>query len=233
MLSAVGASGDHVLWIGASVAIVQAPVPFWTALEKSNVATGLAAPLLAPHGNERRDGADGCPYELQPASAVSRQYGELVSRSVLGWRVGSRTMTDLLSEWPVPRDFPTHENVATGVPLLRSGSTHWRCIAEIGLVRSAGVVLSTPQLLSRNVESGPSDTTPLIDGQPLILLNLRGFDAEAPAPPRRRDRDGPCERTARPRSNAAPAGCCADAQRRVSASLIPRASTSLDTSRPS
>ena len=179
VLSAVGASGDHVLWIGASVAIVQAPVPFWTALEKSNVATGLAAPLLAPHGNERRDGADGCPYELQPASAVSRQYGELVSRSVLGWRVGSRTMTDLLSEWPVPRDFPTHENVATSA----AAQIWFNALAlhsEIGLVRSAGVVLSTLQLLSRNVESGPSDTTPLIDGQPLILLNLRGFDAEHP-----------------------------------------------------
>ncbi|HEY5473224.1 MAG TPA: hypothetical protein VIK32_08540, partial [Candidatus Limnocylindrales bacterium] len=51
---------------------------------------------------------------------------------------------------------------------------------EVNLVRSAGLVLSTAQLLSCAVEPGPTDTTPLADGEPLILLGLRGFDARQP-----------------------------------------------------
>jgi glycosyltransferase involved in cell wall biosynthesis len=179
VLSRIGDPGDHVLWIGAEVAVVQAPAPFWAALEESEVVAGLAAPSLAPYGHEREDGANGRPYALQPASAVARHNGELVSRSVLGWTVGSRAATGVLSEWPVPRDFPTHESLATS-----SAAQLWfNALAlhdEVDVVRSAGSVLSSAQLLSRTVEPGPTDTTPLVDGQPLTLLGLRGFDARQP-----------------------------------------------------
>ena len=179
VLSSIGDPGDHVLWIGADIAVVQAPLPFWSALEESDVVAGLAAPSLAPRGHERRDSAGGRPYALQPASALARQDGELVSRSVLGWTVDSRAVTSLLSEWPVPQDFPTYESLATSA----TAQLWFNALAlhdEVELVRSAGSVLSAVQLLSRTVEPGPTDTTPLVDGQPLTLLGLRGFDARQP-----------------------------------------------------
>ncbi|HEY5540443.1 MAG TPA: glycosyltransferase, partial [Coriobacteriia bacterium] len=179
VLSSIGDPGDHVLWIGGDVAVVQAPEPFWAALEASDLVAGLAAPSLAPHDHERKDSASGRPYALQSASAVKQHEGELVSRSVLGWTVGSRAATDVLSEWPVPRDFPTHESLATDA----TAQLWFNALAlheEVNLVRSAGLVLSASQLLSRTVVSGPTATTPLADDEPLILLGLRGFDARQP-----------------------------------------------------
>ena len=179
VLSGVGNPGDHVLWFGADVAVVQAPAPFWTALKESEVVAGLAAPSLAPHDHERRDSPSGRPYALQSASAVARHDGELVSRSLLGWRVGSRAAAGVLSEWPVPRDVPTHESLATS----STAQLWFNALAlrdEVDLVQSAGAVLSTTQLLSHTVEAGPTETTPLVDGQPLTLLGLREFDPHRP-----------------------------------------------------
>ena len=179
VLSSIGDPGDHVLWIEADVAVVQAPAPFWAALEESEVVAGLAAPSLAPYDHERRDSANGRPYALQSASAVARHDGELISRSVLGWTVGSQAATSVLSEWPVPRDVPTHEPLATSA----TAQLWFNALAlhdEVNVVQSAGAVLSTAQLLSRTVEPGPTETAPLVDGQPLILLGLRGFDARQP-----------------------------------------------------
>jgi len=179
VLSSIGEPGDHILWIGGDVAVVQAPEPFWAALEESDLVAGLAAPSLAPHDHERRDSASGRPHALQSASAVTRRKGELVSRSVLGWTVGSPAIASMLSEWPVPRDFPTHESLATDA----TAQLWFNALAlndEVSVVESTGVVLSGAQLLSRKVESGPTETTPLVEGEPLILLGLRGFDARQP-----------------------------------------------------
>jgi glycosyltransferase involved in cell wall biosynthesis/2-polyprenyl-3-methyl-5-hydroxy-6-metoxy-1,4-benzoquinol methylase len=179
VLSSIGDPGDHVLWISGDVAVVQAPEPFWAALEESDLVAGLAAPSLAPHDHERRDSGSGRPYALQSASAVKRHAGELVSRSVLGWAVGSRAATGVLSDWPVPRDFPTHESLATAL----TAQLWFNALAlnsEATIVQSPGSLLSAIQLQSHKVEPGSTDTTPLVDGEPLILLGLRGFDARRP-----------------------------------------------------
>ena len=179
VLSSIGAAGDRVLWLGADLAIVQAPSAFWAALKESELVVGLAAPSLAPHDHEHADSASGRPYALQPMSTVERRDGELISRSVLGWAVGSQVTAGVFSEWPVPRDMPTHESLATS-----SAAQLWfNALAlrdDVGVVRSAGTVLSTTQLLSRTVEPGPTDATPSVDGEPLTLLSLRGFDARRP-----------------------------------------------------
>lgn len=179
VLSGIGEPGDRVLWIGADVAVVQAPTPLWAALEKSDVVACLAAPSLTPHDRERGNGANDRSLALQPVSAVARHDGELVSRSVLGWKVGSQVSAGVLSEWPVPRDFPTNESLATSA----TAQLWFNALAlsdEVEIVRSASLALSTAQLLSRTVEPGPIDTEPLVDGQPLTLLGLRGFDAREP-----------------------------------------------------
>ena len=179
VLSSIGDPGDHVLWIGADVAVVQAPAPFWAALEESDVVAGIAAPLLAPNGHAQGESANDRPYALQSASAVTRHDGKLISRSLLGWTVGSRTVTSVLSEWPVPQDFPAHESLATSA----TAQLWFNALAlsdEVALVRSAGSLLSTAQLISRTFDPGSTDTSPLVDDQPLTLLRLRGFDVRQP-----------------------------------------------------
>jgi len=179
VLASTGDSGDRVLWIGADVAVAQAPAPFWAALEEFDLVAGLAAPSLAPHDHERGDSACGRPYVLQSASAVARHDGELISRSVLGWKVGCQAIANMLSEWPVPRDLPTHESLAKSA----TAQVWFNALAlhdEVRIVKSPGAVLSTAQLLSRSVEAGPTGIAPLVDGEPLTLLGLRGFDAYQP-----------------------------------------------------
>lgn len=174
VLRAVGAPGERVLWLGEDVEIVEPPHALWRALESSQLVAASAAPGLSPHGHEAPDAANGQPRALQPVTAVVEHDGELISRSVLGWQAGAGGVDLALAGWPVPRDHPTHESIANdavaqvwfnALPLHETAS----------IVEDAGVVMSIAQLLDREVTDGP-----LVNGSPLSLLNLRGFDAERP-----------------------------------------------------
>jgi glycosyltransferase involved in cell wall biosynthesis len=179
LLASAGEPGDRVLWIAPEIAAVRAPEPFWEALDKFDLVAGLAAPSLAQQTHEQKDAPSGLPYALQPATAVSLNDGELVSRSVLGWTAGSTAMVDMLAEWPVPREIPTYERLAS-CPIAQLWFNALVLNGKAELVRSPGLVLSTAQLLSRTVEPGPTESAPLVDGEPLTLLCLRGFDAYQP-----------------------------------------------------
>jgi glycosyltransferase involved in cell wall biosynthesis len=179
VLASAGEPGDHVLWLEGEIAVVRAPEPFWRALESSDLVAGLVAPSLAQRDGERKDAAGGRPYALQSATAVAHNKGELVSRSVLGWRAGSQALAKVLAEWPVPRDVPTFESIASSA----TAQLWFNALAlseEIELVRSPDALLSPSQLISHRVDRGSTDTAPLVDGRPLRLLCLRGFDAYQP-----------------------------------------------------
>lgn len=172
ILRQIGEPGDHVLWIGSDVAVARAPTLVWDALEEHEVIAALAAPSLSPHVTDDDN-------ELQPVSVVVRQSGELVSRSLLGWRAGSENLENLLSEWPVPCDRLPREALAN----VAAAQVWFNSLAlrdEVEVVKSGGLVLSAAQLLSKTVESGPNETSPLVDGEPVILLSLRGFDPREP-----------------------------------------------------
>lgn len=174
----VGAPGDEVVWIGPDLTIAAPPAPIWEALARTDLVAGVAAPPLAPHEHDRPDTKNGRPHALQPTTAVTDHDGELVARSLLGWRAGSAALTSALADWPVPRDHPTHELVASDeVAQLWFNALALR--PDVDVSRAPGLVLSVAQLLSRTVEPGPGDTV-LIDGQPLSLLAARGFDPERP-----------------------------------------------------
>lgn len=174
VLRGVGTAGEQLLWIGGAVEIVDRPEAFFAALSEADVAAGLAAPGLAPHGHDLPDAANGQPRALQPVTAIVEHDGELVSRSILGWIGGSPGAERVLSAWPVPRDHPTHEAVANS-----EVAQIWFNALALGgvarLVEDRGTVLSIAQLLDREVGPGP-----VVDGAPLSLLALRGFDAERP-----------------------------------------------------
>ena len=179
VIAAVGEPGEHVVWLAGNIEVVGSPAPLWEAVEQSEVVAGLAAPSLKPHAHERPDNANGTPYALQPVSSVARHDGELVSRSMIGWQVGSAGLASVLETWPVPRDHPTHEAISCGLvaqqwfnALSLSDPAH--------VVSARGVVLSIAQLLAREVLEGPGPLEPTVDGEPLSLISLRGLDPEQP-----------------------------------------------------
>lgn len=181
VVAAVGEPGERVLWIGSDVHIAAAPEAIWTALESTSLLAGRAAPSLAPHGNDRPDNVNGNgkPHAVQPVTAVEKRDGELVTRSLLGWEVGSRAVTAALAEWPVPRDRPTFESVGED----EFAQLWFNALAlnpDASLVRSSGAVLSVAQLLVREATAGRAPGEVLIDGEPLTLLALHGFDPGQP-----------------------------------------------------
>ncbi|MDO9352564.1 MAG: methyltransferase domain-containing protein [Solirubrobacteraceae bacterium] len=178
-LAAVGEPGEHVLWIGEEVEIVGTPTALWDALDGAVLVAGRAAPSLAPYANERADNAKGRPHAVQPATAILRQGGELVARSVLGWRVGDPAVAALLAEWPVPRDRPTHEEIASP-EIAQQWFNGLALHDDARVLGDGGLVLSPAQLLTRTVEAGEAPEVPLVDGAPLTLLALRGFDPHQP-----------------------------------------------------
>lgn len=177
VLRAVGKPGEHVLWLGAELHVAAVPSQLWDALESSDVVAGRAAPPLGPHLHTRADRRNGQPYALQPVTAVLDHDGELVSRSVLGWHVGSDDFDHLLEQWPVPRDVPTHEPLARGT-IAQQWFNALPLSSSVATIDSAGLVLSVAQLLAREVSS--DGELILADNEPLSLLGLRNFDAEQP-----------------------------------------------------
>lgn len=174
VLRAVGAPGERVLWLGEDVEIVEPPQALWRALESSELVAASAAPGLSPHGHQAPDAANGQPRALQPVTAVVEHDGELISRAVLGWQVGASGVDQVLAGWPVPREHPTHESIANDeVAQIWFNALPLQATARI--VVDPGVVMSVAQLLDREVTEGPR-----IDGAPLCVLNLRGFDADRP-----------------------------------------------------
>lgn len=174
VLRAVGSPGERVLWLGADLEVVRPPEALWSALGASSVVAGSAAPSLAPHGHEAPDASNGQPRALQPVSAVVKHDGELVARSLLGWTAGDATAERVLASWPVPREHPSHEAVANA----EVAQVWFNALAlrpEVEILDDRGLVLSVAQLLDREVADGPT-----VDGQPLTLLALRGFDAQRP-----------------------------------------------------
>ncbi|MDQ8045771.1 MAG: glycosyltransferase family 4 protein, partial [Solirubrobacteraceae bacterium] len=177
VIRAIGEPGDRVLWIGADVDIAGRPDVLWDAFDEAPVVAARAAPSLAPHEHERPDNANGAPHAFQPVTAVVEHGGELIARSLLGWTVGSPAVERLLGEWPVPRDHPTFEPIASH-GIAQQWFNALALADDVAVVRSPGVVLSIAQLLSREVTDDPDG--PLVDGAPLSLLGLRGFNAYAP-----------------------------------------------------
>ncbi len=174
ILRAVGQPGEAILWLSGDIEVVTHPQPIWQALETTELVVASAAPRLTPHEHDAPDSSNGRPRNLQPVTAVAEHDGELIARSLLGWQVGSVAIERALASWPVPRDHPTHECVAR-----REIAQVWfNALAldrEVAVVENRGIVLSVAQLLDREVGPGPT-----IDGAPLSLLGLRGFDAERP-----------------------------------------------------
>jgi glycosyltransferase involved in cell wall biosynthesis/2-polyprenyl-3-methyl-5-hydroxy-6-metoxy-1,4-benzoquinol methylase len=176
---AVGEPGEQVLWLSGDLDVVSAPTAIWDALADAEVVGGLASPSLAPHDHDRPDAANGQPRSLQPVTAVVDQGGELVARSLLGWHVGSAVLEAVLAQWPVPRDHPTHENLAC-IPVAQHWFNALALASGVAIVAASSLVLSTAQLLAREVTEGTDPETPLVDGEPLSLLVLRNFDPDQP-----------------------------------------------------
>lgn len=167
-----------VLWIGANVSVVREPLQFWTALEKSDVVAGLAAPSLAPKAPRHEEEDTWPATDLQPGSVVAGHEGELVSRSVLGWQAGSSTLKSLVAEWPVPADdFVARERVARPA-VAQIWFNSLACHEGISIVSSPGVALSPAQLLDHAVEA--TENGPVVDEDPLTMISLRAFDAHQP-----------------------------------------------------
>lgn len=179
VIAAVGEPGERVLWIGGDVHVAAAPTAIWDALESTPLLAGRAAPSLAPHHTDRPDARNGKPHTRQPIAAVAKRDGELVTRSLLGWEVGSAVVAEALADWPVPRDRPPFEPVGED----RFAQLWFNALAlnhDATLVRSPGAVLSVAQLLVREATADATTGEVLIDGEPLTLLALHGFDPEQP-----------------------------------------------------